>query len=246
MRYLNRRARALALFAFLVLAACAPQSTDAPIHQTAASLETQISAIRRSATVAAERMQITVVGSRNQLDQIASNYAALSGTLAARGYDPAALSPPTTTDANAPQITQSPALSNAPTLAITPPSPRITAQLTPARSAPTLSDFRIGLAIGSDDCVSAPNLTFTADAPAIYASARARDLPADAQLRTLWFAAGVERVALSYSPEFAITDHCVWFFIDSSDAPFVSGDWAVSWELGGVPYPRQSFTIAPN
>ena len=144
MRSFTRRARALALLTFFLLAACAPQDTDAPIQQTAASLETQIVAIRRSATVAAERMQITVVGSRAQLDQISSNYTALSGTLAARGYDPATLNPPMTADASVPQITQSPALSNAPTLVITPPSPRSTAQLSPASSIPALSDFRIG------------------------------------------------------------------------------------------------------
>ena len=246
MRSFTRRARTLALLTFFLLAACAPQDTDAPIQQTAASLETQIVAIRRSATVAAERMQITVVGSRAQLDQISSNYAALSGTLAARGYDPATLGLPATADASAPQITQSPVLSNAPTLVITPPSPRSTAQLSPASSIPALSDFRIGLDIGSDDCVSAPNLTFAAEAPAIYASARAHDLPAGAQLRTRWFAAGEERVTLTYSPDFAVVDHCVWFFINPSDTPFVPGAWAVSWELGDVPYPRQPFTIAPN
>lgn len=242
MRFMNRCACVLALLAIFCLAACAPPDPESPIQLTSDGLETQIAAIRRSATVAAERMQITVVGARSQLEQVYNNYNALRGTLTARGYDPSAIRPPTTAVANAPP----PESSNTPTLAITPPATRTTSQPNATRSAPSLSDFRIGLEIGSDDCVAVPIPSLAADVPAIYASARAQNLPADAELRTRWFTAGAERSVLTYSPDFAIADNCVWFFIEPSDTPFVPGVWEVIWELESVAQPRQSFTITPN
>ena len=229
-----------ALFALTVLVACAPPNADAPIQQTATGLETQIAAIRRSATVSSERMQITVVGARSELEQIERNAASLRGTLTARGYDPAALVPATAASNATAQTLPHAAASPTPTLAITPPAPR------PTSSPVYLSDFRIGVEIGDDDCVAAPGTALAATAPAIYTSARAQELPAGVELRTRWSAGGGERAVLTYTPDFAITDHCVWFFIDPSDTPFVPGNWEVRWELDGVAYPPQAFTITPN
>ena len=237
MHFMNRRACMPFLFAALILAACAPPDPESPIELTSSSLQTQIAAIRRSATVAAERLQITVIGARSQLEQIRGNYDSLSGTLAARGYDPASVALPTAAPA---------ARSTATALIITPPATVGTSESDETRSVPRLSDFRIGLEVGADDCIAAPLLTLAANVAAIYTSARAENLPAGAQLRTIWYAAGEERASLTYTPDFAIEDSCVWFFIDPSDTPFVPGAWEVRWELADLPYPSQSFTITTN
>lgn len=243
MRFLSRRACIIVWFAIIWLAACAPADPESPIELTSSSLKTQIAAIRRSATVAVERLQITVIGARSQLEQIRGNYESLSGTLAARGYDPASVALPT---AAAGSAARAAARSTATALIITPPATVGTSESDETRSVPRLSDFRIGLEVGGDDCIAAPLLTLAANVPAIYTSARAENLPAGARLRTIWYAAGEERASLTYAPDFAIEDSCVWFFIDPSDTPFVPGAWEVRWELADLPYPSQSFTITTN
>ena len=246
MRFLPHRAGIIVCFAIIWLAACAPADPESPIELTSSSLKTQIAAIRRSATVAAERLQITVVGARSELEQIQRNYDSLSGTLAARGYDPAFLTLPTAGAGRASRATVTVTRSTATPLVITPPVTAGTSEADETLSAPRLSDFRIGQEVGDDDCIAAPLLTLAANVPAIYTSARAQNLPAGAQLRTLWYAAGEERTSLTYIPDFAIEDSCVWFFINPSDTPFVPGAWEVRWELDGQPYPSQSFTITAN
>ena len=240
MRLLPRSANIRFLCAIAWLAACAPADPESPIELTSSNLNTQIAAIRRSATVAAERLQITVVGARAQLEQIQRNYDSLSGTLAARGYDPASLREPTTAAGGGARTNVPAAPPTATPLIITPPATAETL------NAPRLSDFRIGREVGADDCIATPLSAMAVNAPAIYTSARAENLPAGARLRTLWYAAGEERTSLTYSPDFAIEDHCVWFFINPSDTPFIPGDWEVRWELDGVSYPSQSFTLTTN
>lgn len=235
----------LTLLTLSGLAACAPPDPESPIELTAAGLETQIALIRRSATVAAERLQITVVGARSQLEQIRNNTTALSGTLTARGYDPAVISSPTVAVVHTfPAIAA--ALPTATPLVITPPPSPSTTEASALPAEPSLSDFRIGLEVDDDDCVAAPLTSLPANASTIYTSARAQNLPAGSQLRTRWFAAGAERTSLNYSPDFAIQDNCVWFFITPNETPFVPGAWEVLWELADTLYPRQSFTISPN
>ena len=246
MHFMNRRACIIVWFAIIWLAACAPADPESPIELTSSSLKTQIAAIRRSATVAVERLQITVIGARSQLEQIRGNYESLSGTLTARGYDPASVALPTAAAGSAARAAAPTVRSTATALIITPPATVGTGESDETRSAPRLSDFRIGLEVGDDDCIAAPLLTLAANVPAIYTSARAQNLPAGAQLRTIWYAAGEERASLTYTPDFAIEDSCVWFFINPSDTPFVPGVWEVRWELAGVPYPSQSFTITTN
>ena len=223
----------LLIAGLLALAACSPPpASDAPRQQTAADLETQIVAIRRSATVAAERLQITVVGARDVLRQVQRNATALQGTLSARGYGAAVVTAPANPNNGAPA---------APTLAITPAADR-----NPASPLPSLSDFRTGTAIGADDCVLEPSQSLAASSAEIYTSTRAQNLPLGAQLGTRWYFAGEERVRLPYTLPFAVGDHCVWFFIEPSDTPFTPGSWTVVWEVDGAPYPALSFQITPN
>ena len=236
----------LTISALSAWTACAPPDPESPIELTAADLETQIAFIRRSATVAAERLQITVVGARARLEQVRQNSTALGGTLTARGFDPAALSSPTAVAMSARQVTAAPARSSATPLIITPPASQTTTEANATDAEPRLSDFRVGLEVGADDCVAVPRRSLPANASAIYTSARAQNLSAGSELQTRWFAAGAERTRLTYAPTFAIEDNCVWFFITPDETPFVPGGWEVLWELAGQPYPRQPFDIAPN
>lgn len=223
------------------LSACAPNASSSPTR-TATSLDSQIAAIRRSATVAAERLQITLVDARQRLQQISTNTASLSGTLRARGYEPDTLAATPAADSPAAPDASVPPGTLASTLAITPPG-ALAATDDAERQRPSLSDFRVGRSVGADDCVSQPQATLPRAAERIYTSARARNLAAGATLITRWFAAGVERTSFTYTAERDTADHCFWFYIEPSDTPFTPGEWTVRWEMDGAAYPPQPFRI---
>ena len=87
--------------------------------------------------------------------------------------------------------------------------------------------------VDAEDCALDINPLFTPESAAIYIVARAFNIPAGANLSSIWQRQGTEVAQLSFQTEFAINNNCIWFFIDQSDTPFLAGAWSVEIRLDG-------------
>ncbi len=110
----------------------------------------------------------------------------------------------------------------------------------------TLTELQLGTGVGADDCVATPQSSFSrATTSSIYVSAMARNTPPGVNLQSIWSFSGDERVRFDYSPDFQISENCIWFFIDTSDTEFTPGDWRVDLTLNGALQGAVNFAITP-
>ena len=234
----------------LVLSAMAISSCGtSELHLSAtAGYETAtggLDSLRASATVARARMQITLDFAGTRVSQVEQARSFLRSNLSALGTEIPFI------DANLSQLQWLPSPvtasgSSKPTGAkATPrtltnladeatPAARISQSVivTPATRART-QGIVLASDVADDDCAVDINPRFTPDSQKIYVVARAFDIPAGAELSASWQRQGTEVVLLSFEPEYAIDDNCIWFFIDQSDTPFYVGSWAVQIRSNG-------------
>ena len=110
----------------------------------------------------------------------------------------------------------------------------------------TLTSLQLGTDVGADDCVAAPQSSFSrAATSSIYVSAIARNTPSGVNLQSIWSFSGDERARFNYTPDFQINENCIWFFIDTDDTEFTPGDWRVELSLNGALQGSVNFEITP-
>lgn len=227
----------------VITAACAPQNqVELSLAATNVVLSTEIAYIRSTATAAADSLQITVEYIGTQASQSERQNGQLQATLIARGEDPAALS-----NINAQAITPLPTIGQAgdggeTTLPVVTPNPNDVA-VTPFGTeevsqgantgAPALTNIVMSSGVGSDDCAQGTTSTFAAADERIYVVATALNISPGTTIIARYQVGGQE-VAHSFTPDFAIDENCIWFYMDQSDAPFTPGNWSVQLELNGV------------
>lgn len=225
----------------VITAACAPQNqVELSLAATNVVLSTEIAYIRNTATAAADSLQVTVEYIGTQASQSERQNGQLQATLIARGEDPAALSninsqvitplPTIGQGGNGSETTPPAVTPNPNDVAVTPFGTEEVAQDT---GTPALTNIVMSSGVGSDDCAQGTTSTFAAADERIYVVATALNISAGTTI-TARYQVGGQEVAHTFTPDFAIDENCIWFYMDQSDAPFTPGNWSVQLELNGV------------
>jgi hypothetical protein len=228
------KAKWFILIAFgLVLAGCQRQNeVELTLVAQNISLETQIAEVRQTATVDAERLQITLEYMGTLVGRAEGQQALIQATQVARvtqGSLPLA-TPFMTVDAASLTTPQDQAL-------ITP---------TPNSGQPGLTDVVMAPGVGSNDCALNPTSAFSTSTEEIYVVATGVNIPAGTNIAARFSIAGQE-IRHEFTPDFAIDGNCLWFFIDQNDLIFTAGTWSVTLELNNVAVTSPiAFTIADS
>ena len=249
---MNRMLLTLGLLAALA-AACTPQNEiELTLVAQNVALNTQIAAVRQTATVDADRLQVTVEYMNTLVAQAQEQRSQLQATLIARGADPAAVGVNITPLAL--QTTPLPAAeaASAPGAVVVPPPAPGDVPVTPfsaenapvTSAAPTLANIVTATGVGQDDCAVGVTSVFSASSERIYVVATAYNIQPGTLILSRWFQEGRQVVTHDFTPNFQINDACIWFFIDQTDAPFTPGNWAVDLEINGaVVGPSTRFSV---
>lgn len=229
------------LLATCLLAACQRQNEiQLTLIAQNATLQAEIGNVRETATVDAERLQITVdyvstLAGRAQEDRVQ-----LQATLVSRGTEPASI------ESAASQLNTPfppPNGDNPDGFVPTPPAADSTEAVAPTPSQPALVDLMMAPGVGSDDCALSPTTSFTTDTAEIYVVATGVNISPGTNIAASFSVAGQE-IRYDFTPDFAIDGACLWFFIDQTDLEFRPGTWSVQLELNGAPAsPPIPFTI---
>lgn len=246
---MNRMLLALGLLAALV-AACIPQNeVELTLVAQNVSLNTQIAAVRQTATIEADRLQVTVEYMNTLVAQAQEQRSQLQATLIARGADPAAIGVNITP--LAPQPSPLPPADAVSAVVVPPPAPG-DVPVTPfggagapvTNTAPALANIVMATGVGQDDCAVGVTSVFSTTSERIYVVATAYNIQPGTLILSRWFQEGRQVVTHDFTPDFPINDACIWFFIDQTDVPFTPGNWAVDLEINGaVVGPSTRFTI---
>lgn len=217
------------LLVLFILAACQRQNEiQLTLIAQNATLQSEIGAVRETATVEAERLQITVDYMNTLVSRAEGDRVQMQATLVSRGTDPASI-------ANiAPQFnTPFPAPGTpAGDVPVVSPSPQ-DAAVTQEITNPALVNYMMAPGVGSDDCALNPTSSFTTDTAEIYVIATGMNIPSGTNIAAR-FSVGGQEIRHDFTPDFDINGNCIWFFIDQTDLTFQPGTWSVVLELNGT------------
>ncbi|MBZ0290971.1 MAG: hypothetical protein K8L99_00240 [Anaerolineae bacterium] len=239
----------------LLVSACARQNeVELSLVSTNVVLRTEIAQIQDTATVAADRLQITVEYAATLVAQSQAQNGELRATLVSGGSDPNALD-----DINAQVVTPLPTTDTIPNIGVTPfPTPptggsdpetdpgagAATAEVTEETSAPTLTNIVMARSVGSDDCAQDVTSSFTTSDDEIYVVATALNITPGTTI-SAQYNIGSETIQHNFTPDFAINQNCIWFFTDQTDVAFTTGTWNVTLSINGTPVSQPvQFTIS--
>jgi hypothetical protein len=207
---------------------------------------TEIAAVRQSATVNADRLLATVQVAETAIGVMQQQGTRIAATLVAAGmpiidtsaitpiaptFDPVAISSP-----NAGFVTPVAGGEGAARANITiqnPPTPTPIASADP--TIPRLSNIQLAEQIGVDDCPLGVSTNFSSAAAHIYATAIAHNLTPAHTVTAVWTRDGQQIVTYEWSPNFDIAQGCIWFDLPSAAVEFVPGNWSVQLALDGTP-----------
>jgi hypothetical protein len=224
----------------LMLAACSGSSS---LEQTLVAenqnLSTQIADIRTTATVAADRLQITLEYVQTEVSHVDDQNLNLVATLIERGTPAEAIGGITPAPNSVP--TQ-PAEAPLPALTDETAAQNVNPQGTPAAvipdatatvaGPPRLSNIVTAEAVDDSDCAVNPTSSFSTDTAQIYVVAVAAGFqPGSTTVTSRWRQEGTEVVTFEFNPDFI--EGCMWFFIDQTDIAFTPGNWSVELEING-------------
>jgi hypothetical protein len=234
----------LILFSAFLASACSALGPGA-VEQTAVAqnqvMQTEISNVRATATVEADRVMITLEYAQTAVRAIEAQNEQLRATLVGRNFDPAALDAFTPSGELAQQA-QEPVTSSS-GIPVTPGGASsggntalsgvsAAAVETPAPSS-GLSNIVTATGVGADDCALSSVSEFTTDTFEIYAVATANNITSGTQIVSRWYLEGQEQVFYDWTPDFDIQQACIWFFMDQNDVTFTPGNWSVQFEVNG-------------
>jgi hypothetical protein len=219
--------------------------------------QTQIAAVRETATVNADRMLITLESAQTAVGNVNMQSTRIASTLIAGGMafvdtsnitpvvpptQPASENSPAPLIANplltpgAPQVNnQGAAQSNSALVPVTP-SP-LAPQATQASvdpNSPSLTNITVTTQVGGDDCPLNPTNQFDVSATEIYVTAVGNNIPATATLNSVWRLEGTQIQDYSWTPGFAVNGACIWFLLPASEVQFTPGNWSVELLIDGV------------
>lgn len=221
----------------LLLAACQRQNEiQLTLIAQNATLQSEIGAVRQTATVDAERLQITVDYMGTLIGRAEEQRALLQATLVARGTDPSNIAPQFNTPFPTPGGVN-------PNPALVPMSTPEQTEIVQETTTPALVNYTIASGVGNDDCAINNVSTFTTADSEIYVVATGENIASGTNIAAR-FSVGGQEIRHDFTPDFDIDGACVWFFIDQNDLEFRPGTWSVQLELNGVSAsPPIPFTI---
>jgi hypothetical protein len=227
------------LLVLCILSACQRQNEiQLTLIAQNATLQSEIGAVRQTATVEAERLQITVDYMSTLVGRVNGDTIQMQATLVSRGTDPASISNiapqfntpfpvPGTPGGNVPAVTPSPDQFLS----------------TEEVTGPALVDYMMAPGVGSDDCALNPTSSFTTVTAEIYIVATGMNITTGTNIAAR-FSVGGQEIRHDFTPDFDINGACIWFFIDQNDLAFSPGTWSVVLELNGTAVtPPIPFTI---
>ncbi len=230
--------RRILLLVFFLLAACQRQNEiQLTLIAQNATLQSEIVAVRETASVEAERLQITVDYVNTLVGRAEGDRVQMQATLVSRGTDPASITN------IAPQFNTPFPVPGA-TVADVPvtPLPEV-ALATQEVTGPALVNYMMAPGVGSDDCALNPSTSFTTDTAEIYIVATGMNITSGTNIAAR-FSIGGQEIRHDFTPDFDINGACIWFFIDQNDLAFQAGTWSVTLELNGTAVsPPIPFTI---
>lgn len=228
----------------LLITACSGDSgaVELTLVSQNVSLSTQIADVRSTVTVEADRLRVTAVYMETAIAQTRLQNQRLAATIEALGGNAALVAPiasTPTSDMVNPSLPEATAASGAPPL-------NETVQVaTGTPAAPALYNVVTARGVGANDCALAPVSSFTTADTNIYVVATASNIAPGMRLASRWYLAGSEVIMHDFTPDFAINQNCVWFYIDSSETVFTPGNWTVQLEINGQPAGEPAaFTIS--
>jgi hypothetical protein len=227
------------LLVLCILSACQRQNEiQLTLIAQNATLQSEIVAVRETASVEAERLQITVDYVNTLVGRAEGDRIQMQATLVSRGTDPASI-------ANiAPQFNTPFPVPGTPGANVTPtPLPEAALATQEVVTGPSLVNYMMAPGVGSDDCALNPTTNFTTDTAEIYVVATGMNIPAGTNIAAR-FSVGGQEIRHDFTPEFDINGACIWFFIDQNDLEFRPGTWSVELDLNNAPVsPPIPFTI---
>lgn len=228
------------LVGIVLLAACQRQNeVQLTLIAQNATLQAQIEDIRQTATVDAERLQITVDYMGTLVGRAEEQRVQLQATLIARGTEPA-----TFPNVNAQLATPLPAPDGVAAVLLVTPIPLEDTPLAADSVQPALINITMAPGVGSDDCAVNPTNVFTTTTDEIYVVATGVNITAGTNIAAR-FAVGAQEIRHDFTPSFDINNACIWFFIDQTDLTFQPGTWSVQLELNNQPFGQPiPFTIS--
>jgi hypothetical protein len=233
------------------------QPADLQTENQNEQAETQIAAVRATATVNADRLLITLENAQTAVGNIDLQSTRIASTLIASGMAFVNASDITPVlEATQPAQAGNP---NVPVIAnplLTPNAPVVTgsgsaqgdSQLFPATAttnapAPTqpatnpnapLSQITLTREVGADDCPVGSTTSFSSGDSEIYVTAVANTLATNT-ITASFALNGQEVQSYSWSPGFDIQGNCIWFLMPASEVTFTPGSWTVSFDVDGTP-----------
>ncbi len=239
-----------------VVGACARQNeVELSLVSTNVVLRTEIAQVYETATVDADRLQITLEYVGTLVAQADQQGGQLRATLISRGTEPSALeginpnliTPLPTIDAGTnPQgiIISTPAqdTSTSGIVGANVPSVDVTEEV--VGSAPTLTNIVMARGVTNNDCAQSVVSNFTVNDAEIYVVATALNIVPGTTI-TARYQIGGNEVAHSFTPDFNINQNCIWFYTDQDEMVFTPGNWNVQLEINGQPASQPiSFSIS--
>jgi hypothetical protein len=226
------------LLAMLLLAACSDDSAQQTLVAENAALGTQISDIRATATFQRDVLQITVEALQLASTQVVQQNFDIKATMQATGVDPTAMALVRPGEFATVAATRSP--QSAPIVgSVTPEIVTGTLDLTaivPTETPgePTLYNMVMADGVGDNDCALGSVTSFTSSAERIYIVATAANIAPGTVLGSQWFREGTLLVSPEYTPNFAINQNCIWFYVDQTDFTFTAGSYSVQMTINGT------------
>lgn len=106
------------------------------------------------------------------------------------------------------------------------------------------SNLVMATGVGSNGCATNTTSQFSSSAAELYVVATANNIPAGTRIIASWQLNGQEIASYDWTPDYNITQECIWFYVDQTAFPFTAGSWSVSLTAEGLGVGGQvSFTI---
>jgi hypothetical protein len=250
---ISRLSRTLTLLftaaAAVLLAACGPSEQEQVLEARNQALSTQFTGLQASATVEADRLQVTLDFVATEVARVGTQRGRMIATLQDRGVDTSQIPAPNLAGNPTPAATNPINPISNPTQALT--APAVTnVQITPASPTPDTSGQprldNIVTAVGVNpdtDCASGVQTQFASSAPQIYVVANAYNIPQGATLLSRWLRDGAQVAAFDFVPDSVVDGSCVWFYAEPVDFAFTPGAYSVALEVNGAVLAQAAFTI---
>lgn len=230
--------------------------------------QTQIAAVRATATMNADQLQITLESAQTAVAGIDLQSTRIASTLIAGGMsfvDASMITPvaavveaPPESTPSAPQIANpllTPGAAQGDS-GLVQPTQSTGDESTQPTSAPSdnggagLSNITVTDQVGSDDCPIGSSDSFSSSTSEIYVTAVGNGLTGSETLDSIWRIEGTEIQRYSWTPGFAVNGACIWFRLPSAEVDFTPGNWTVELLVNGAaagsPVPFSIAGDAPN